>query len=350
MAHELTTREDGTVEMAYAGKTPWHGLGNHVENAMTAEEAIVAAGLDWEVNCEPVFRSVGGTMIQVPGRQAIVRADTDEVFNIFSETYQPVQNKDAFSFFDGVVGAGEAVYETAGSLRGGRRIWILAKLPGDLKIDNDENDILEKYILLANSHDGTMTAQMKITPIRVVCNNTLEWADHQAGKRVRYRHTTNILSRMNETRSVLGLTDAYFELFMRNVTKLAQTKFSEGDMRNVAKSAINLTESRATAGRKAKVDAIVKLYHEGTGAKLATADGAGWGAINAVTEFLDHTMGVRGSKAANPDELACQGQRLDISWFGDGREVRQRAWNASLAIANGEVGNRFDKYQFATVE
>ncbi len=331
MPHDLTIKEDGTAEMAYTGKRPWHGLGVEVDHPMTASEAIEKAGLDWEIECEPVYLlDDQGDSILVPNKQAIIRSDTREVFNIFSNTYTPVQNRDAFTFFDGVVGAGEAVYETAGSLRGGRRIWILAKLPGDLKLD--DKDVLEKYILLANSHDGTMQASMKITPVRVVCNNTLEIA-MGSGVQARFRHTTNILNRMNSTRELLGLTDAYFELFMRQVEKLAEAKFSEGDVRSVAKAAINLTEDRETKARKAKVDQIVDLYYNGEGAELVTASGTGWGAFNAVTGFLDHYMSVQGSRAKSPDAMAVAGQRLDISWFGYGREIRQRAWNASLALS-----------------
>lgn len=333
MAHELTEREDGTVEMTYTGAKPWHGLGVEVDHAMTASEAIEKAGLDWDVECELVY--VSPAMAEIPNKQAIVRSDTREVFNVFSKAYTPVQNRDAFTFFDGVVGAGEAVYETAGSLRGGRRIWILAKLPGDLKLD--DKDILEKYILLANSHDGSMQVTMKITPVRVVCNNTLEVATMRdfdnGGNTARFRHTVNILNRMNSIRDLLGLTDAHFELFMRQVERLAEAKFTEGDMRAVAEAAINLTEARATKARKDKVDQIVALYYNGIGTDLVTSNGTGWGAFNAVTEFLDHNMAVAGSRSKNPNALAVAGQRMDISWFGYGREMRQRAWNTSLALA-----------------
>lgn len=334
MSADLTTRADGTVEMAYTGKRPWHGLGVEVDHPMTAAEAIELAGLDWTVNVEPVFVKEGKQYVEVPNKRAVVRGDTREVFNVFSTTYQPVQNSDFATFFDGVVGAGEAIYETAGSLRGGRRVWMLAKLPGDLGLD--DRDLLEKYILLANAHDGTMQVTMKITPVRVVCSNTLNLANLTKGDQVRFRHTTNVLNRMNDARELLGLADAYFELFMRQMERLADARFSEGDVRRVASVAVKLEdgeEARTAAAKQAMVAQIVDLYYNGAGSDLPTANGTGWGAFNAVTELLDHHLTVRGAKARNPNELAVAGQRLNVSWFGYGQDIRQRAWDEALVLA-----------------
>ncbi len=342
MSADITIRADGTAEMAYAGKTPWHGLGTAVDHPMTAAEAIELAGLDWEVESQSVFILPGdgkGNPVLVPGKQALVRSDNEEVLQIFSDTYVPVQNKEAFTFFDGVVGSGEAIYETAGSLKGGRRIWILAKLPGDLDIG--DGDLLEKYILLANSHDGTMRVTMKITPIRVVCKNTLEVA--LGGDALKFRHTSNILNKMNDTREFLGLAEAHFELFMRNAERLAAKAFTEGNVRDIAAKVFDFEVPHGVvrdsadlpkqAPRKiAAANRVVELWSgEGRGAAMSTAHGTAWGAFNAFTEYFDHELGVAEAKAEFPDSVKMAGQRMNISWFGVGQKMRQTAWDMALA-------------------
>ncbi len=334
MPTDLTTRADGTVEMAYTSKKPWHGLGVEVDHPMTSAEAIELAGLDWEVAARPAYVINKGKQTRIPGKQAIQRMDNLEVFDISSTRYKPVQNHEAFTFFDGVVGAGEAVYETAGSLRGGRKVWILAKLPGDLNIG--DGDLLQKYILLANSHDRSMPMTMKITPIRVVCNNTLELSlTHQGGRQVKFRHTANILNKMNNTREFLGLVDAHFELFMQQVNRMVDLQFTEGDVREVAAAAIelDLDSNDQSKAKVAVVDRISELFYTGQGSNLLTASGTGWGAFNAVTEFVDHEWAVNGSKNKESNALAVTDRRLNSSWFGSGQGVRQRAWDKVLQLA-----------------
>ena len=169
------TSADG---MAYVGRRPWHGLGTFVEGqAMTAEQAIGAAGLDWKVLTEPVYRDVQtdswrpGDFRAIEGKRAIVRQDTDEVFGVMSDGYTPIQNRTAFDVIDAVVGSGAAALHTVGALLGGRRVWMLCKLQGDYRLDNGEK--LESFILLDNSHDGTAALRMRLTAVRVVCSNTL---------------------------------------------------------------------------------------------------------------------------------------------------------------------------------
>ena len=144
---------------------------------MTAAQAIEAASLDWEVVSEPVYRpsgpyadGVGPGWKLIEGKRAIVRQDTDEVFGIMSAGYTPVQNTAAFDLIDAIVGSGDAAFHTVGSLFGGRRVWMLCKLPGDYRLDNGEK--LESFILLDNSHDGTAALRMRLTSVRVVCSNT----------------------------------------------------------------------------------------------------------------------------------------------------------------------------------
>ena len=148
-----------------------------IDNPLTAKEAIAQCGLDWEVETRAVYQyaPMEGNRyykhLLIPNKQAVVRTDTEQAFTVMGNGYIPVQNREAFNFFDSVIAQGEAIYDSAGSFFGGRKVWILAKLPGDIAVS--DTDKIGKYILLSNSHDGSSALRMKFTPIRIVCSNTL---------------------------------------------------------------------------------------------------------------------------------------------------------------------------------
>lgn len=347
MAHEITERDD----MMYVGETPWHGLGTRLADVATSAEAIAAASLGWKVIQTPVYtaipriaitngvdgqHAVGSVdMKRVEGQLAIVREDTDEVFAIMSDGYTPVQNTEAFEFFDALAGAGEAIYHTAGSLKGGRRVWILAKLPGDLKIS--DTDILERYILLANSHDGSRAFSVQMTPVRVVCNNTLSVALGGEETRFKAKHTSNIMRRVNNARDLLGLSEAYFEMFMRGVERLVDARMTEGQMNDFSRRILGIAP-KATADeiREPATTALFKLpalFVSGQGNHGETA----WDAFNAVTEYVDHVRPIgRAMNTYGDRSVEVQDKRLDAAWFGNGAMLKQGAWNdlQEFAIAN----------------
>jgi len=171
MSHELDM-QTGVPAIAYLetdGK-PWHGLGTPVSQAMTAQEAIELGRLNWTVEPQPVFTRDGKV---IDGSRAIVRLDTQFPLGIVKGKYQTVQNKDAFSMLDSLVEGG-LKYHTVGSLFDGKKIWLLAKLPGQIQVIGQ--DVVDKFLLLSTSHDGSQTLRISFTPIRVVCNNTLTTA------------------------------------------------------------------------------------------------------------------------------------------------------------------------------
>ena len=324
--------------MMYTGADPWHRIGTKLDNPATAEEAITAAGLDWQVRLERTFtRNLKGDLVELDNR-AIVREDTESVFAVVGNRYSPLQNADAFSFFDAVVGAGEAIYHTAGSLKGGRLIWILAKLPDDIGIGGDT---AEKYIMLSNSHDGSRAVDMRFCVRRVICWNTFKMAVHNDELNVRLRHTGDILSKVTATRDALGLADAYFVNFMRGMEKLATTYW---DDHTVAKYIDQLCGTsrhadgsllvyRKHAGgwvpagkrRTDMVGSIQRLYQgDGMGSSLDTSRGTAWGAFNAVTEYLEHHRPMRNISG---DDSLITARRLDSSFYGVGAKIEQRAWN-----------------------
>ena len=190
MAHNLEI-VNGEASMFYVDRPPWHGLGRRLAEPATAEEAIQGAKLDWEVAKVPLYAAGNARMFPVDGKFGIVRkdkwdSDDCKVLGVVSQQYTPLQNREAFTFFDPIVGDGAAIcYHTAGVLGDGQRIWILAKLPDSITVRN--GDISDKFLLLTNSHDGESAVQMKFTPIRVVCQNTLMMALGE-GRTIRITH------------------------------------------------------------------------------------------------------------------------------------------------------------------
>ena len=325
-------RRSQVETMFYTGADPWHRIGTKLDNPATAEEAISAAGLDWEVEPVPTFIWPDSTSIAT-GDYAIVRRDNNAVFaSGLSSRYHPLQNRDAFKFFDAVVGAGEAIYHTAGSLKGGRIIWILAKMNGDLGL---EGDAAEKYIMLSNSHDGTRAVDMRFCVKRVVCMNTFKMAMGGSELNTRLRHTGNVMNRVNQTRDLLGLSDAYFANFMRGMEKLADTKLTSMDAYRYFERVIAIDDKNPDSeiGQRKKniVEEIVNLYHgEGRGSELVTARGTAWGAFNAVSQYLEHDRPIRGLEAGS---TVAVDSRLSSSFFGSGARIEAKAWHQALALA-----------------
>ena len=325
-------------EMMYVREVPWHRQGVKLDNPATAQEAIESAKLGWNVVRKPVytFNPDFGGYSYVPNKKAIVREDTDQVFSIMGDGYVPTQNTEAFDLFDSVVAQGEAVYHTAGSLQGGAKVWILAKLPEDIKII--PNDPIQPYILLSNSHDGSSALKMALTPIRVVCANTLTAALRAAGERVFYaRHTKNILNRANEARDVLGLANAHFELFAKQIDELVQTRLNATDyfreLFDVPDPDL-LDDPKKIDYRKVEAcNLAIEAYNNPTN-RIGGMQGTAWAAFNAVTYYIDHERRVRGVqsnemtlKGVREDQDLVTEKRLKASWFGAGVDLRQRAWD-----------------------
>lgn len=188
MSHEVET-------MMYVREKPWHGLGRMVEEAPTSADALRLAGLDWKIESRDVLTAEG---LVIPGYKANTRDKDGAVMGIVSNRYSIVQNEEAFAFTDALVGEG-ITYETAGSLRGGKQIWLLGKMP-DRKILGED---FEPYICFTNTHDGSGAVRACMTPIRVVCNNTLNAALKQASRSWSTPHKGNVAARLEEARQTL---------------------------------------------------------------------------------------------------------------------------------------------------
>ena len=291
--------------------SPWHELGNELVNPATAREAIEAAGLDYTVVKKPMKEFVElDQAAEVSDRWVTVRTDTGDVLGIVDESYEPVQNRDAFTFFDNLVGADEAIYETAGTLGKGERIWMLAKLPGFINVRG--RDIVSKYVLLSNSHDGSSLVRVKLTPIRAVCNNTLTAALKGAGE-INIRHTANAAEDMKQALSLLEVTNSLYEQLDAVFNRMALTKISEKQLLDYVKALVP-DEDEGTDNEKNHGirKSCLELHESGQGADLSR--GTLWGAFNSVTEYTDHGM------EDNP------ATRLESIWFGRGEQLKLNAF------------------------
>ena len=281
MPHNLNVT-DGGPSLMYVGETPWHSLGTRLDRPATAEEAIQAPHLDFTV--EKFRLKATPNDLPVESHFATVRTDTMEVLGVVGSRYEPIQNKDAFTTFDALVGEGEAIYHTAGVLGKGERIWLLAKLPDYIRVNG--NDIVEKYLLLVNSHDGSSTVRVKLTPIRVVCENTLSLALSGAEQEVHIRHTLNAKEKLKEAHEILGLTNKLYMQLDAIFNRMSETRIRQQELTDYVKAVFPVNpESKDQSWVKKVHDTIFELAESGEGAEISKC--TLWGAYNAVTEYVD---------------------------------------------------------------
>jgi phage/plasmid-like protein (TIGR03299 family) len=219
MPHEIDI-STGTAAVFVTGTPAWHRLGRVIAEAATSADAIRLAGLDWHVEQWPCYACRPGTnTVRPTDRVANVRSDTQAVLGVVSRDYQPFQNAEAFAFMDQIIGDGLARYDTAGALKGGRQVWMLARLPNEVRVAR--GDVIEPYALLVNGHDGARALTVLPTTVRVVCQNTLNLALGQARQVLRIRHEGNVGQRVEEARQCLGVVVRRVEQFEDEVTMLA---------------------------------------------------------------------------------------------------------------------------------
>ncbi len=330
MAHEIDS-------MFYQGEKPWHKLGKELGKVATAAEALSAAGLDWTVSKKSLFL-VDGTPVE--DHFAIVRDDKQTPLGVVGNVYEPLQNKDAFSFFDAVVGSKEAIYHTAGSLRGGQYVWILAKLPGTIRVVKD--DLVEKFLLLTNAHNGTKAARMLFTPIRVVCMNTHNVAisiaerdmkrAREAGEQfvgnATMRHTTNLGLSVARVRQQLGIVAMQYQVYEEAAKRLAMTQVTTDAWKKYLVSSGIVPDGKKddelSTTTKNIIAEVSAMFDKGRGNDMAGVKHTAWGAFNAVVEYVDY------SRSSDKNDT-----RAKSVLFGSGANMKQKAWDAALTMAGG---------------
>lgn len=271
---------------------PWHGLGTIVAEAPTSADALELAGLDWTIDGNPVYDAQGKV---IPGYYANTRSSDNKVLGIVGSRYKIVQNKEAFDFTDSLVGEG-ITYETAGSLRGGKTIWLLGKMPERYIV----GDKFEPYICFTNTHDGTGAVRVCMTPVRVVCNNTLNMALKGAIRNWSAIHSSNIGTKLSEARHTLLLADQYLVKLDEEADRLANQSMTDGEMREVLKKIFPIeegaTDRQIRTAEKAQDEIMACVISPDLIQFLNTK----WGFLNGVADWVGHSEPVR--RTQNYDE------------------------------------------------
>lgn len=276
--------------MFYTRTKPWHGLGTMVMEAPTSKAALELAGLDWQV-IQKELKTADG--IPVMGFKANVRDTDEQVLGVVTDRYQIVQNEEAFAFTDALLGEG-VTYETAGSLQNGRRTWILAKLPQRYIISGDE---ITPYLVFMNSHDGTGAIKAAMTPIRVVCQNTLNLALNTAKRSWSTNHTGDIKGKMEDARYTLLYADKYMAELGKTIDALNQKKLSDRQVYAYIDELFPLVENATEQQKKnlLRLKEDVKMrYYEAP--DLAHVGRNAYRFVNAVSDFATHAKPLRERK------------------------------------------------------
>ncbi|MFR8778484.1 MAG: DUF932 domain-containing protein [Enterocloster sp.] len=273
--------------MFYTRTAPWHGLGTKVLEAPTSSAALSLAGLNWKVIQKPLNTEDG---IPIPGFKANLRDTDSQVLGVVSDRYRVVQNEDAFAFTDELLGEG-VTYETAGSLQNGRRTWILAKLPQRYIISGDE---ITPYLVFMNSHDGTGAIKAAMTPIRVVCQNTLNLALSTAKRSWSTIHTGNIHGKLQDARNTLLYADRYMAELGKTIDKLNQQKLSDRQVLEYIDALFPMQEGISEIQEKnilkMKEDMKIRYFDA---PDLEHVGKNAYRFINAVSDFATHARPLR---------------------------------------------------------
>lgn len=295
--------------MFYAGQVPWHSLGRKVEEAQSSSEAIKLAGLDWKVESQPVFLDNGD---EIPGVKANVRETDNKVLGVVTDRYKICQNDEAFSFTDALLGEG-VKYETAGSLSNGKRIWLLAKMD-TAKVCGDD---VTPYLVFTNGHDGKGAIKVAMTPIRVVCQNTLTLALGQAKRTWVAKHCGNLSAKLDEARNTLKLANEYMEELKAEADEMSQIVITHPMLTEFLAKAFPIKKDftqRQIANAQMQRDALSSIYNEKDDIKKFK--GTAWGLVNAVADYVPH---------ASPMRQTVNYQENNFMAIVDGAELMKQA-------------------------
>jgi phage/plasmid-like protein (TIGR03299 family) len=313
MAHMVET-------MAFAGEVPWHGLGKRVLPDLTPGQMMEEAGVNWGVRLVPAFANVDGRNISV-GRSALVRDTDGKVLDVVGEDWKPVQNEQAFEFFSEYIAAGGMEMHTAGSLRDGKIVWALAKVKDGFTLH--KKDPVDSYLLFTNPHMYGKSIDVRFTPIRVVCNNTLTLSLNTASDNmVKVSHRTEFDADM--VKETLGLAHHKMETYKGMAEYLTSKRYNGESIVEYFKSVFPLA-SQAEEGKARKdlskgASTALDILETQPGAEFAP--GSWWNAFNAVTFYTDHLAG----RTADG--------RLSSAWYGPNRNLKNNALEKAVDFAN----------------
>lgn len=312
---------------------PWHGFGNALDHYMTSAEAIAAAGLDWTVKEQPIFfdgkdlqpKSETGIFAdpmrafashdwtKVESHKALVRDSDGRVLSVMGHKYNVLQNIEAFDFTDNLIAEGEMEYVTAGAVKDGQVVFMVAKIKSD-PLEIVPGDVAEKYVLFVNSHDGSYSVTVKFVATLVVCWNTLVAALGEKRRALKIRHTRNMKARMEEGKKILGLADAKYARMKRLAQEMARIPMPKREFNQFALHLVapGKLEDDLSKAQQVSIDNLNYLFVAGPGQEIEGRAGTVWGAHNAITAWTSH---VRQTKH----------ERVRYTLMGQGDAINEKA-------------------------
>ncbi len=309
--------------MAFVGATPWHGLGNELSPNQPLEVWQQEAGMSWRIEQSNVLFNVSPDGLHIRSNadaKVLYRSDTLAPLSVVSPRYKVVQPYDVLEFYRDLVHAGGFELETAGILKGGRKLWALARTGQEAQIRS--GDKVKAYLLLATSCDGTLCTTAQFTSVRVVCNNTLQMAVANHSGAVKVPHST--VFDPKQVKEALGIGLSSWDRFMASIKQLSQHPVSPQEAEEYFRAILDepvVTGSTEPLASKALQQLSALYSGAGMGSMLTGTRGTAWGMLNAMTEYVDHHRRARS-----------QDYRLDSAWFGQGAQLKQRALDTALSL------------------
>jgi len=314
MAH-MVEEINGVAQMAYAGAVPWHGLGVQVPADLTPQQMMEAAGLDWTVEKVPGYYVVGDD-VRPLGRSALVRSSDSSQLDVVSDDWNPVQNYEAFEFFNEFVMAGDMEMNTAGSLRNGQIVWGLAKVKDSFELF--KGDRIDSYLLFSNFHKYGCSTDVRFTPIRVVCNNTLTLSlNSKAEKMAKISHRREF--NPADVKDMLGIATEKLAKY-KNMASFLGSKKAKGE--DIVEYFTRVFPVSGSGKKEVSKTANVAMSVIDSQPGAEYAPGTFWSLYNAATYTVDHLLG----KTAD--------NRLTSAWYGSGRNAKNRALETALEMAD----------------
>ena len=310
--------------MAYAGEMPWHGLGRKLPANESIDVWRRSAGMDWQIEESEVRYVVGkngvGAINAFPEQKVLYRSDSRAPLAVVSKRYQVVQPGEILEFYRDLTEVGGFELETAGVLREGRKFWALARTGQSATLRG--RDRVDGYLLLATACDGTLATTAQFTSVRVVCNNTLAIALGSSSGAIKVPHRSQFDASL--VKRQLGITVASWDGFVTRMKALADRHVDPDSVEGLLRRVLTYpgANGKPAIVNEQAVRSVRALYDgAGQGASLASSRGTAWGLLNSVTEYVDH------HRRARSDD-----HRLDAAWFGQGAQIKQKAWDEALKL------------------
>ncbi len=341
MAHNINFNEQTQQHSFFSVKEKaWHGLGQIVQDYPTSAEAIQFAGLDYEVIKQDIYTTCYNADCQpmdftnrIKTHFATMRPDTGEVLGVVGKDYEIIQNRDAFSFFDSIVSGDGIQYETAGALGKGERIFITAKLPGYIKVGRE--DLIEQYLFLTTSHDGYGSITAAFTPVRIVCNNTLNAALRNHSNSIKIRHTANAKDRLEQAHKVMGISNQLSSQLETIFNRWTTVKVTDPELQRLIQLAMVPNKEVLDSIEKGQFDELSTCFNNMCNSvfeyamssptqQTETARGTLFGAYNAITGYFQNVRSYKDSEA-----------KLKSLLYGGTAQLKaQKAFNLCMDFMN----------------